>query len=535
VEDTLPVFAASFDFASRADSLSKNANGEKELMPYTWNDDVLDRAKIAETLTGLLTESTARHASRRSSGLTVALDAGWGAGKSFFVSHWAKELRDAGYPVVTFDAWENDVGDEASVALMARIRGELQTWCKRLPAETALQEKAREFISRAVGDIRKALIPAARVAATSALKKATGIATDELLEAISSATNKSMDLKDGASSAVEAGLDEYFSKAMEAHEARTKSIQEFKSSISGSLQLIHQGAGARLPMFVFVDEVDRCRPSYALRLLEEIKHIFGAQDTCFVVSTNLSQLKEAVGAVYGANFDGHGYLTRFFDEFFTLPDPDNRSYARLLWEDSPVLAQRAVVTGLPKSGNTDTPESAIALVFEALNVDLRSQRQVFAIANSVAAAIPHDKNIFVLWLFFLSALRHKNPTLFGRLRSHPDDHNVFNAICEQAFARSVLIEHDKPRSRSFHESPTTTTTKLVDVLWAYNHWSHADLEKVWESWNSDRTHSYPQTNSLEIANELPSTRYSNQKYESSISKYYDLVRLAGVGSTGQRP
>lgn len=70
-------------------------------------------------------------------------------------------------------------------------------------------------------------------------------------------------------------------------------------------------------LVVFIDELDRCRPSYAVKLLERIKHFMSHEQLIIVFSTNVNQLQHTIKAAYGTEFDGIRYLNRFFD----LPVP----------------------------------------------------------------------------------------------------------------------------------------------------------------------------------------------------------------------
>jgi len=72
-------------------------------------------------------------------------------------------------------------------------------------------------------------------------------------------------------------------------------------------------------LIVFVDEIDRCNPRYAIDFLECIKHFFDCANVQFVFSTNIKQLAESICNVYGAGFDGTRYLNKFFDCPLELP------------------------------------------------------------------------------------------------------------------------------------------------------------------------------------------------------------------------
>lgn len=79
---------------------------------------------------------------------------------------------------------------------------------------------------------------------------------------------------------------------------------------------------------IFVDELDRCNPSYAVRLLEDIKHYFLMDNVTFVFSVNLSELQHMVKSVYGEQFDAFRYLDRFFDIRLNLPAIDQERYLK---------------------------------------------------------------------------------------------------------------------------------------------------------------------------------------------------------------
>ncbi len=80
------------------------------------------------------------------------------------------------------------------------------------------------------------------------------------------------------------------------------------------------------PLIVMIDELDRCRPSYAIELLEVAKHLFSVDHIVFVLAVNRSELAHSIRALYGSDFDAEGYLRRFFDVDFRLPEPDRKSF-----------------------------------------------------------------------------------------------------------------------------------------------------------------------------------------------------------------
>lgn len=64
---------------------------------------------------------------------------------------------------------------------------------------------------------------------------------------------------------------------------------------------------------VFIDELDRCKPNFAVKLLERVKHFFNNEHFIFIFSTNLNELQHTIKKFYGEGIDGYSYLDKFFD------------------------------------------------------------------------------------------------------------------------------------------------------------------------------------------------------------------------------
>lgn len=100
-------------------------------------------------------------------------------------------------------------------------------------------------------------------------------------------------------------------------------------------QLVHEFLNSLLTekgnrLVVFIDELDRCKPSYAVRLLERIKHYFSNDQITFVFSINTNELQHTIRKHYGYEFDGFRYLDRFFDLRVTLPPANLQNFYKSL-------------------------------------------------------------------------------------------------------------------------------------------------------------------------------------------------------------
>lgn len=90
-------------------------------------------------------------------------------------------------------------------------------------------------------------------------------------------------------------------------------------------KLIDSICGKKKLLFI-VDELDRCKPSFAVEFLELIKHFFDHEKTTFLISTNKTELSHTVKKYYGESFNGYGYLSRFFDMEINLPRISKKKY-----------------------------------------------------------------------------------------------------------------------------------------------------------------------------------------------------------------
>ncbi len=75
---------------------------------------------------------------------------------------------------------------------------------------------------------------------------------------------------------------------------------------------------------VIVDELDRCKPTFAIQLPEVVKHLFNVKGLVFIFSLNIGKLQHCVKTVYGQGFDAIDYLGRFFDYVSILPKGNDK-------------------------------------------------------------------------------------------------------------------------------------------------------------------------------------------------------------------
>lgn len=265
-----------------------------ENLLLTIKEDVLDRNAELNSFCHLLSTQNSMN--------SIALDGRWGSGKTFFVKQCAllinaknslsnldkdiaesilkvakqsnsfEGLTDNNLLAIYFDAWENDSNEDPVLALIYQIVQQLDL-------------KTNGFDLNHLAHVLCAIVD---------------VITDRpISNAISSL--KECD----------------FLYVIHKHEDLETIIKKFFDEV------LFEKAGQ---LIIFVDELDRCRPSYAVQLLERIEHYFINERITFVFSVNLEQLQHTIKNFYGNDFDACRYLDRFFDLRLSLPPINTTKY-----------------------------------------------------------------------------------------------------------------------------------------------------------------------------------------------------------------
>ena len=335
--------------------------------------DLLDREDTAEILT--------RVVSNIDGPCAIAVDAPWGAGKTTFLKMWAQLLRDSGFLVTEFNAWETDYSGDPFVAMSSEIIGAIQKW----PAQSSNGQ---------LEAAKTASLEILRKAAPGVIRFAAGFipfAGGEIGNVLSSMAEEKI-----------AG----YQKAQ-------NSITEFKSQLQTLADMLWESNGNR-PLVVLIDELDRCRPSYAIELLEIGKHIFSVDHVVFVIAVNRSELAKSIKALYGDEFGADGYLRRFFDADFRLPEPDRDAFIREML----VSGGFYEFLGLTRDHFAVRDGGFVLTVLRAFlgvsDVSLREVGQAIHRFGLVVSSLSAGERAYCLTLAVLTILLAIDPSLYRR-------------------------------------------------------------------------------------------------------------------------
>lgn len=330
-----------------------------------FHGDIFERRDVANKMTRFVNRLSG-------AGAVVAIDAPWGTGKTWFGTNWADLLREDGHKVAFVNAFEQDYADDPFLIIAAEL------------SELLDADAKGGFIEKAA-DVGKAILPiAAKVALNVVTKTLTG--ADDLSGTISNAV-------DSAGKESEEFAKKWIERKLEGSKKEKESLAGFRKALGDAAEREEK------PVVVFVDELDRCRPDFAVRLVERIKHFFETPNVVFVLLINRKQLANAIEGVYGSGTDGNAYLSKFVHFDFVLPAVRLRNYISTILSrfevrddsDSTLFANKLELWTQLASLSPRDIERACAL---------------FAYAQRTEASG---------LLAYLVTLKIKRPDLFGRL------------------------------------------------------------------------------------------------------------------------
>ena len=254
-----------------ADEIEMQNNKKVVQTTEPFADDKLNRKTVAENFKNVLLNTDLN---------VFSVSAQWGGGKTYFIENLIKLMQDDSINIL-YNAWESDFYDSPLIPLFVELFAELEK-CKNDKSFIKLLKSCKKFLKL--------------------ICEKTTFQIGLKYKAFNCSANFDPNKK---------------SKKSEYLEVKNE-IQKLKNN----LELIPQKLGKKI--IIFVDELDRCNPIYAIKTLEIIKHLFGIPNIVFVLSVDKKQLENSVRRIFGTNEgEVNGYLRKFIDVDFQLPDSSN--------------------------------------------------------------------------------------------------------------------------------------------------------------------------------------------------------------------
>lgn len=427
--------------------------------------DTLGRSREIENLTPVLLNAEAP--------LVFAIDAPWGGGKTTFIQLWQQFLNKEGKVSLYLNAWENDFADDPLLPMLSV----LDDWFAKLdPKSTAgkLWKKTKEL-------------------GPSLLK--TGITAGVKL-----ATLGALDADAAIEKAASEAAGGVAGDIVDSFKTKQSALAQFKELLA---KLLDELPDDQQNLIIFIDELDRCKPTYAIEVLERIKHLFDIDRLVFVLAVNRDQLSKSIQGVYGPSFDGLSYLKRFIDLDYSLRIPDRNAYIRIRLQQKDLQSRFAKRT--EGRDEYSVIEEMLHWLCERFNYTLRDIDQLTTRLRLIVRSIPSNYYLDAVVLMCMLVLRQEHNALYHQFKQ---DVGCTNEVI------AFLLGGDIDKS-PFPDSFGWICGWLIRS--GYSHDNETEFESVVVPWeerisqlSTDNARKYEMTRLVEIARDRRMTfRRSN--------------------------
>ena len=342
-------------------------------------NDRLDRKGAVEFVAGLI---------KRAGGpFVVALDGPWGTGKSTFVRMLDAHLTKEKFQCVNFNAWEVDYVTDPLVAMVSAI-----------DQITVAGQSAATFREH-LKTVKKVTALVAKRGVVAALKAVTvgALNIDAEVEAVAA------EFAGGS-----------FNDVVESFQKEKELLAQFRSELEQAIRHLPEN-GKQEALVFFVDELDRCRPTFAVELLERVKHIFSLQNMIFVLAIDKAQLEASVAAIYGNKINAAEYLRRFIDIDFSIPQAKGAQFIEGLITSFKLDEFFAKRTHSELASDRSQFTQFFALLADVFQLSLRARERCFTRMRLVIEQTPTDHYLDPILVALLVILRAKEPEIYAAL------------------------------------------------------------------------------------------------------------------------
>ena len=238
-----------------------------------------------------------------STGYSFAIDGDWGCGKTWLINELENKLlseKEKNYLIFHYNAWENDFYEEPLIAIISIMIDTINT---------VISQKS--LFKSAVDELTKEALQDLQILVTSIIKEITKIDIDKSLESKKTLFKR---IKNGRK--IQNNIDTYIP------------LQRMKKTVRNSLLQLSMNYN----VLIVVDELDRCLPEYAIKVLERLHHVCDGMPVIQILSINKENLSESIAKVFGKDYSHdngsklwtnlfcESYLQKFVDMIIPLPN-----------------------------------------------------------------------------------------------------------------------------------------------------------------------------------------------------------------------
>lgn len=368
----------------------------------------------------------------------LSLNSEFGSGKTTFFEMWANKLGSADdtFKVVYTNAWESDFQGDPLLAIVSSLLKLLQSAKETEPIkETA--GKLCKFALSVGNDVVQRFTGVDMIKAGQYAESGNGVAKPKIGHA-----------------------------CFDLYQERLNLFKKLRT-------LLHNlTRESKHPILIIVDELDRCRPTYAVEFLETIKHFFDIKGLIFVIGVDKRQLASSAKALFGQQLDFDEYYRKFAHRGVNLPvkcQDLTEHFCRALVEE--YLSKEAFVkkARFPYAEHDDARTNDIVDLSIAFSLNARQIQEFLRItAHVLSTTTESDTRLLWGWqvgTFFMAALSIKHHDLYRQIGTReislPDfttflkNLTLFNKADRKAFWWAKLLYlgvfSDHPPDKLEHE------------------------------------------------------------------------------------
>ena len=338
-------------------------------MNNQYTEDLLDRQRTISKWTERFIKN-GNH-------LVLAVHAEWGMGKTFFAKQWHKHLKKSNYPVCYIDAFENDFIDDPFKVITFSIINQLK---ENEKIKEKLDKEIQDFENEGKNYLWEAVKLTGKNSILSLLSLIPYIRADKTAEEFIKMYKENI------------------SKNPYAEEDSYKiHVKNFKEKLA---KLVYDNK----PLVIMVDELDRCKPNFAIELLEKLKHLYDVDNVIFILFINENELANIVKGYYGSELNGHEYLRKFIDIRAELPELNKETCKDFIKKHTKMLES--------KFKYINTPIECIEELIKLFNFSLRDILQLINLAKYYN--YNNDAYAF-LYIAILKGFQMKDRDIYNKL------------------------------------------------------------------------------------------------------------------------
>jgi len=356
--------------------------GPVEIPPENpFKNDVLERKESVQFLAELVENAADKGP------FVLAIDAPYGSGKTTVVSMLRSLLMQRNFSCVEINAWQVDNNNDPLIPLVSALDNAMRLDGDDQSKFTKSLDKLRSVTGMLV---KRGVIAATKVATFGALD------LEKEVEAVLA----------GISADTASDLISQFQKEEELS-------KRFRSELSAAVKEL-PSRDKKPALIFFIDELDRCRPDFAISLLERIKHMFDIDNVVFILSIDKKQLEAATCAIYGSNINAAEYLRKFIDIEFGLPRPNSKRFIEMSIKKAG-LDELFLSKGQKNLQERATFVRFFSAIADARNLPLRIQERCITRLRVVLEQTPEHENVEPILVAMLVIARALDETLFHKM------------------------------------------------------------------------------------------------------------------------